>query len=65
MFLKVSGGSKIQNLLRHALSEFPKCKSVVWTGSGAGVGKAVSCAEIMKKKFNNKLYQINKICYRT
>jgi hypothetical protein len=36
----------------------------VWTGFGQSVSKAVTCAELMKREYNNKLYQITKLCYR-
>lgn len=64
LWMQVRGGSKIRNLLTHALEEFPKIKTVVWTGFGPSVGKAVSCAEIMKRELGNNLHQISKICYR-
>ncbi|KAF7282218.1 hypothetical protein GWI33_003018 [Rhynchophorus ferrugineus] len=38
---------------------------VVWTGCGASVGKTVTCAEIMKREYNNTLHQITKLCYRS
>ncbi|KAJ3652340.1 hypothetical protein Zmor_018315 [Zophobas morio] len=60
----VRGGSRIRNLLTHALNEFPDAKSVVWTGFGQPVGKAVTCAELMKREYQNKLYQITKLCYK-
>jgi ribonuclease P/MRP protein subunit RPP25 len=64
LWMQVRGGSKIRNLLTHALNEFPNAKSVVWTGFGQSVSKAVTCAELMKREYNNKLYQITKLCYR-
>ncbi|XP_063907569.1 ribonuclease P protein subunit p25-like protein [Zophobas morio] len=64
LWMQVRGGSKIRNLLTHALNEFPNAKSVVWTGFGQSVGKAVTCAELMKREYENKLYQITKLCYR-
>lgn len=59
------GGTKMKNVLTHALNEFPEVSGVVWTGYGPAVGKTVSCAEIMKRELNNSLHQITKICYRT
>ncbi|KAF2886297.1 hypothetical protein ILUMI_19877, partial [Ignelater luminosus] len=59
----VRGGSKIRNLLSHAIGEFPEVGSVVWTGFGPSVGKAITCAEIMKREFKD-LHQITRICCR-
>lgn len=64
IFLQVRGGSKIRNLMSHALNEFPEIKHVVWTGFGPSVGKAITCVEIMKRELGNSLHQINKISYR-
>nr|CAH7749113.1 unnamed protein product [Callosobruchus chinensis] len=64
LWMQVRGGSKIRNLLLHALNELPEAKHVVWTGFGASVGKAVTCAEIMKRECNYTLHQITKLCYR-
>lgn len=61
--LQVRGGSKIRSLLSHAIGEFPEVGSVVWTGFGPSVGKAITCAEIMKREFKD-LHQITRICYR-
>ncbi|RZC39887.1 ribonuclease P protein subunit p25-like protein, partial [Asbolus verrucosus] len=60
----VRGSSKIRHLLSHALNEFPSIRSVVWTGFGQSVGKAVTCAELMKREYDNKLHQITKLCHR-
>lgn len=62
IWMQVRGGSKMRNLLDYALKEFETTNSIVWTGSGTAIGKAISCAEIMKRKFT--LHQINKICFR-
>lgn len=64
LWMQVRGGSKIRNLLSHALAEYEKTGTVVWTGFGQSVGKAVTCAEIMKRETGNKLHQITRICYR-
>ncbi|KAK9501432.1 hypothetical protein O3M35_012155 [Rhynocoris fuscipes] len=53
----------MRNLLELALDEYRNGKDIVWTGSGAALGKTISCAEVMKKKFC-PIYQFNKICYR-
>ncbi|XP_019873377.1 ribonuclease P protein subunit p25-like protein [Aethina tumida] len=65
IWMQVRGGTKIRNVLAHALNEFPEKQSVVWTGFGTSVGKAITCAELMKRECGNKLYQITKLCYRT
>lgn len=64
LWMQVRGGSKIRNLLTHAINEFPEVKHVVWTGFGPSVGKCITCAEIMKREFNNSLHQITRLCYR-
>ncbi|XP_018562237.1 ribonuclease P protein subunit p25-like protein isoform X2 [Anoplophora glabripennis] len=64
LWMQVKGGSKIRNLLSYALKEFTTVNSLVWTGSGTSVGKAITCAEIMKRECNNSLHQITKLCYR-
>ncbi|XP_023026651.2 ribonuclease P protein subunit p25-like protein [Leptinotarsa decemlineata] len=65
LWMQVRGGSKIRNLLTHALNEFPNIKHVVWTGFGPSVGKCITCAEIMKRECNNSLHQITRLCYRS
>ncbi|KAG5899943.1 hypothetical protein JTB14_002491 [Gonioctena quinquepunctata] len=62
--MQVRGGSKIRNLLTHALNEFPEAKHIIWTGFGPSVGKCITCAEIMKRECNNSLHQITKLCFR-
>ncbi|KAK5645362.1 hypothetical protein RI129_006662 [Pyrocoelia pectoralis] len=64
VWMQVRGGSKMKDLLTYAFKEFEAANFVVWTGFGPSVGKAVSCAEIMKREYNGELYQITKICYR-
>ncbi|KAJ8941393.1 hypothetical protein NQ318_011830 [Aromia moschata] len=64
LWMQVRGGSKIRNLLTHALNELPEVKSVLWTGFGPSVGKAITCAEIMKRECNNSLHQIARLCFR-
>jgi len=62
--MRVSGGSKIKNLLGFAIKKFkePEIKQLTWNGSGQAVAKAISCAEIMKRKIKD-LHQINKVRY--
>ncbi|EEB13796.1 Ribonuclease P protein subunit p25, putative [Pediculus humanus corporis] len=51
----------MRNLLEYAINVMKDGKSVVWTGVGPSLGKAISCAEILKRKYN--AHQISKICY--
>lgn len=64
IWMQVRGSSKIRNLLEYALKEFPEAKSIVWTGFGPACDKTITCVEIMKRKYNNKLHQYTKICHR-
>ncbi|CAG9759745.1 unnamed protein product [Ceutorhynchus assimilis] len=64
LLMQVRRGSTITLLLKYALNKFPDSKSVIWTGVGTSVGKAITCAEIMKKEYKNSLHQITKICYQ-
>lgn len=63
--MTVNYGSKIRNLMGFALKKMqePTTKQIVWTGSGSAIPKAISCAEILKRKIKG-LYQINKIRYK-
>ncbi|XP_073971446.1 ribonuclease P protein subunit Rpp25 isoform X2 [Rhodnius prolixus] len=61
--MQVKGGSKMRNLLELALEEFAQGRDVLWSGSGPALGKTISCAEVMKKKFS-PIHQFNKISYR-
>jgi len=63
--MKVSSGSKIKNLMGYALKKYkePEVKQVTWNGSGLAVTKAISCAEIMKRKFKD-IHQVNKVRYQ-
>ncbi|XP_066993263.1 ribonuclease P protein subunit p25-like protein [Anabrus simplex] len=63
IWMQVNGGTKMRNVLDYALKAFKDERAIVWSGSGAGVGKAISCAEIMKRR-NKEVHQINKICFR-
>lgn len=62
IWMQVSAGSKIRNLLEAAWSKFDSTPHIVWSASGPGVTKAITCAEMTKKKF--KLKQKTQICYR-
>ncbi|XP_050075323.1 ribonuclease P protein subunit p25-like protein [Anopheles maculipalpis] len=64
LWMHVKGGSAVMNLVEHAKKalEDGTHRSVVWSGSDGGVGKTISCAEIIKRHF--ELHQVTRICYR-
>uniref|UniRef100_A0A182WJK5 DNA/RNA-binding protein Alba-like domain-containing protein n=1 Tax=Anopheles minimus TaxID=112268 RepID=A0A182WJK5_9DIPT len=64
LWMHVKGGSAVMNLVEHAKKalEDGSHRSVVWSGSDGGVGKTISCAEILKRHF--ELHQVTRICYR-
>ncbi|XP_046651263.1 ribonuclease P protein subunit p25-like protein [Daphnia pulicaria] len=61
-WMKVRPGSKMTNLIEFALKSMEDNKTQVWSGTGAAIGKTISCVEIMKRKIQN-LHQISKISY--
>ncbi|XP_052095495.1 ribonuclease P protein subunit p25-like protein [Mytilus californianus] len=63
--MKVNAGSKIRNLMGFAMKKMkePTIKQMTWNGSGNAMNKAISCAEIMKRKIKG-LHQISKVYYR-
>ncbi|XP_052892384.1 ribonuclease P protein subunit p25-like protein [Anopheles moucheti] len=64
LWMHVKGGSAVTNLVEYAKKalEEGSHRSVVWSGSDGGVGKTISCAEILKRHF--ELHQVTRICYR-
>ncbi|XP_055608428.1 ribonuclease P protein subunit p25-like protein [Uranotaenia lowii] len=64
LWMHVKGGSRIFNLVEYAKKALDagEYRSLVWSGSDGGVGKTISCAEIMKKDY--QLHQVTRICYR-
>ncbi|XP_062552753.1 uncharacterized protein LOC134217922 [Armigeres subalbatus] len=64
LWMHVKGGSQIFNLVNYAKKalECGEYRAVVWSGTGGGIGKTISCAEIMKKDF--ELHQVTRVCYR-
>ncbi|CAL7947700.1 unnamed protein product [Xylocopa violacea] len=62
LLMRVKSGTKIRNVLGYALKEFSNYENVVWTAAGQGIGKAISCAELFKKKHEG-LHQITKLRY--
>lgn len=68
LWMQVRGGTKIRNVLTHVTKHYGDKKddiSVIWTGYGPSVEKAITCAEIMKKNYKLELHQITKICFKT
>lgn len=59
---QVKSGTKIRNVLGYALKEFVNYNCIVWTAAGHGIGKAISCAELFKKK-QESLHQITRLRY--
>ncbi|XP_061712201.1 ribonuclease P protein subunit p25-like protein isoform X2 [Cydia pomonella] len=65
LWMQVKGGSKMANLLSHAsgILEDKAATAVVWTGTGVGIPKAISCAEIIKRQFSIE-HQVTKLAYK-
>lgn len=73
LHMRVKEGSKIRNLLRFATarmqgegtdSKGTSPRQVVFTGSGRGVTKTITCVEILKRKVG-ELHQVSKLYYKT
>lgn len=64
VWMQVSGSSKIRSLLEVAWKKFDELPHLLWSASGGGITKAITCAEMTKRKYDNKLKQEIKICYR-
>lgn len=76
LHMRVKEGSKIRNLLRFATARIqgggdggegvvgPSLRQVVFTGSGRGVTKTITCVEIFKRKVGG-LHQVSKLYYKT
>ncbi|XP_043787839.1 ribonuclease P protein subunit p25-like protein isoform X2 [Apis laboriosa] len=62
LLMRVKSGTKIRNVLGYALKEFANYNCIVWTAAGHGIGKAISCAELFKKK-QEGLHQITRLRY--
>lgn len=63
IWMQVSGSSKIRNLLEAAWKQFDVVPHMVWSASGSGITKAITCVEMTKRKYGN-LKQETQICYR-
>ncbi|XP_039988201.1 ribonuclease P protein subunit p25-like protein [Xiphias gladius] len=73
LHMRVKEGSKIRNLLRFVTarmqgegrdSDGTSLRQVVFTGSGRGVTKTITCVEILKRKVGG-LHQVSKLYYKT
>lgn len=62
---QVKGGSKLNNLLSHAagILEDKGATTVVWSGAGVAIPKAISCAEILKRQFSIE-HQVTKLTHK-
>nr|CAG4635213.1 EOG090X0KMN [Alona affinis] len=61
-WMQVKPASKMTNLIEFALNSLKEKKVQLWTGIGPAIGKAISCAEIVKRRSKN-LHQITAISY--
>ncbi|XP_029378340.1 ribonuclease P protein subunit p25-like protein [Echeneis naucrates] len=73
LHMRVREGSKIRNLLRFVTARMDEegrdvnrtaLRQVVFTGSGRGVTKTITCVEILKRKVGG-LHQLSKLYYKT
>uniref|UniRef100_A0AAY5LB13 Ribonuclease P and MRP subunit p25, a n=1 Tax=Esox lucius TaxID=8010 RepID=A0AAY5LB13_ESOLU len=63
--MKVREGSKIRNLLGFVMNwTGQSVRQVVFTGSGRGITKTISCVEILKRKLGG-LHQLSILQYKT
>ncbi|XP_030387204.1 ribonuclease P protein subunit p25-like protein [Scaptodrosophila lebanonensis] len=61
LWMHVKGGTKVSNVISYAEAALNKgeYRTVVWSGSGGGVVKTISCAEILKR--SHELYQVTRM----
>lgn len=61
----MKGGTAVANVIDFAKKALQsgEHRTIVWTGYGGGVGKTISCAEILKRDFT--LHQVTRLCYKT
>lgn len=73
LHMRVKEGSKIRNLLRFATARMQgemrdgnttSRRQVIFTGSGRGVTKTITCVEILKRRVGG-LHQVSKLYYKT
>lgn len=64
LWMHVKGGTTVPNVTEFAKKALQsgEHRNIVWTGYGGGVGKAISCAEILKRDF--QLHQITRLCFK-
>uniref|UniRef100_A0A1A7WXI2 Ribonuclease P/MRP 25kDa subunit n=1 Tax=Iconisemion striatum TaxID=60296 RepID=A0A1A7WXI2_9TELE len=70
--MRVKEGSKIRNLLQFASDRMQgegdstrtAVRQVVFTGSGRGITKTITCVEILKRKVEG-LHQLSKLYFKT
>lgn len=65
LWMHVKGGTAVPNVTEFAKKALKsgEHRTLVWTGYGGGVGKTISCAEILKRDF--PLHQITRMCFKT
>ena len=65
LWMHVKGGTHVSNVIDYAENAIKteEYRSVVWSGSGGGVSKTISCAEIMKRN-QPQLNQITRLAYQ-
>jgi ribonuclease P/MRP protein subunit RPP25 len=65
LWMHVKGGTKVSNVVDYAEKAFKsgEYRSVVWSGSGGGLPKTISCAEIMKRN-SKELNQVTRLAYQ-
>ncbi|EDW01994.1 ribonuclease P protein subunit p25-like protein [Drosophila grimshawi] len=63
LWMHVKGGTKVSNVIEFAQAALDKgeYRSLVWSGSGGGVVKTISCAEVLKR--SHPLYQVTRMGY--
>ncbi|XP_043933689.1 ribonuclease P protein subunit p25-like protein isoform X2 [Protopterus annectens] len=63
--IKVKEGSKIWNLMGYAVGKMEPdaVKQTIFSGSGKGVSKTITCVEIMKRRIKG-LHQITKLLFK-
>lgn len=65
LWMHVKGGTTVSNVTEFAKKalQSKEHRCIVWTGYGGGVGKTISCAEILKRDF--PLHQVTRLGYKT
>ncbi|XP_034142390.1 ribonuclease P protein subunit p25-like protein [Drosophila guanche] len=65
LWMQVKGGTKVNNVIEFAQAALNKGehRSLVWSGSGGGVVKTISCAEVLKR--SHPLYQVTRMAYNS